>query len=60
MDAKTCMLLLNSEIGEINDLNERNLTRKNKVKIHAFITILHSIISLNIGNANIKIFLLFI
>jgi len=53
MDAKTCMLLLNSEIGEINDLNERNLTRKNKIKIHAFITILHSIISLNIGNANI-------
>jgi len=51
MDAKTCLLVLNNSNNEINnDINERNLTIKKKIKINAFITILHSIISLNIGN----------
>jgi hypothetical protein len=49
MDAKTCLLVLNNSNNEINnDINERNLTIKKKIKINAFITILHSIISLNI------------
>ena len=51
MDAKTCLLVLNNSNNEINnDINDINLKKKKKIKINAFITILHSIISLNIGN----------
>ena len=60
MDVKACISILNDKNDECNDINERNLIRKRKVKIHAFITILHSIISLITGSFIILIHIYFI